>query len=80
MALVFCMLSHDALHLCKFHENILNGFQVTGWTWVYDGNHCLQCSNGCVCVEVLRPSRPNAVMSSAVNLSLLLGRLSPLNS
>ena len=33
------------------------------------------------CVEVLRPSQPNEVMSSAdVYLTLLLGRLSPLSS
>ena len=37
-----------------------------------------------VCVEVLRPSQPNGVMSSAVSLptfvtKLLLGRLSPLS-
>ena len=35
-----------------------------------------------VCVEVLRPSQPNGVMSSAVSLpnTRLLGRLSPLSS
>ena len=34
-----------------------------------------------VCVEVLRPSQPNGVMSSAVSLPnhTLLGRLSPLS-
>ena len=34
-----------------------------------------------VCVEVLRPSQPNGVMSSAVSLlpTCLLGRLSPLS-
>ena len=34
-----------------------------------------------VCVEVLRPSQPNGVMSSAVSLPnhKLLGRLSPLS-
>ena len=35
-----------------------------------------------VCIEVLRPSQPNGVMSSAVNFYLttrLLGRLSPLS-
>ena len=34
-----------------------------------------------VCVEVLRPSKPNGVMSSAVSLltTRLLGRLSPLS-
>ena len=25
MVLVFCMLSHDALHLCKFHEKLQDG-------------------------------------------------------
>ena len=25
----------------NFHDNILHGFQVTEWTWVYDGNHYL---------------------------------------
>ena len=35
-----------------------------------------------VCVEVLRPSQSNGVMSSAVSLPnhILLGRLSPLSS
>ena len=35
-----------------------------------------------VCVEILRPSQPNGVMSSAVSLpshTSLLGRLSPLS-
>ena len=39
------------------------------------------CMDRClfVCVEVLRPSQPNGVMSSAVSLltTRLLGRLSP---
>ena len=36
---------------------------------------------GSICVEVLRPSQPNGVMSSAVSLPnhTLLGRLSPLS-
>ena len=40
-----------------------------------------QCCLLFVCVEVLRPSQPNGVMSSAVSLPTtgLLGRLSPLS-
>ena len=42
----------------KFRENITNGIRVMERTRVH----------GFVCVEVLRPSQPNGVMSSAVSL------------
>ena len=40
----------------KFHGDSLNSFQVIEQTPLF------------VCVEVLRPSQPNGVMSSAVSL------------
>ena len=48
MVFVFCTLSHSALHLCteKFHNNILNGFQLTKLTWVDSRNGLVQCSKG----------------------------------
>ena len=47
---LWCLCSaHCFIVLCicvKFHENISNGFQVTGQTRVYDKEHYLQCSMG----------------------------------
>ena len=52
----FCLIM---LYICvKFHEYITNGIRVMEWTRVH----------GFVCVEVLRPSQPIGVMSSAVSL------------
>ena len=42
MVLVFCTLSHGALHLCKFLENISQGFQLTEQTCVHGGNGYVQ--------------------------------------
>ena len=42
-------------------KDSLNGFQVIEWTRV-------RKKTVFVCVEVLRPSQPNGVMSSAVSL------------
>ena len=38
------------------------------WHWVGDMGWCIFDLLWFVCIEVLRPSQPNGVMSSAVNL------------
>ena len=68
----------------NFYENTWNDFYLTKQTQVHGRNGYVPCSKGnnskskqtkvmvCeflfVCIEVLRPSQPNGVMSSAVSL------------
>ena len=45
---VLCSVHHlIVLNICiKFHENIINAFQVTERTWAYGRNHYFECSKG----------------------------------
>ena len=67
------LMSTHNMFLCRYKKNIylipslICRYEMYRLIWGFT-EHICSCSHIFVCVEVLRPSQPNGVMSSAVSL------------